>query len=286
LVLFLDSGSACHDKARHIPESFGRFAEWLERCNGPRGELFGPGACGVLAQNADQGRLAGRRVLADGLAHGFLVAFLIEQIIDDLEGKADIPPIGGDRFAFIWSGLAQNGAGFRREGDQGAGFQRLKPFDRGGVNRAVFDRKIDHLAGNHAMGAGCLGQATHQTYPDTGIVMGGPSALASLKPAPVASNAPVSLAPPVKTQTTPLIDQPINNAAQTAESPMPAGVLPTNWVNEALRDAATMNEAVQSGAAPAFGETKPWVGNAILDALSKYEALTKARSAQTGAGPS
>ncbi|MBT4906232.1 MAG: hypothetical protein HN813_02650 [Rhodospirillaceae bacterium] len=113
---------------------------------------------------------------------------------------------------------------------------------------------------------------------DAGIVMGGPSALASLKPAPVASNAPVSLAPPVKTQTTPLIDQPINNAAQTAESPMPAGVLPTNWVNEALRDAATMNEAVQSGAAPAFGETKPWVGNAILDALTKYEALTKART--------
>ncbi len=51
-------------------------------------------------------------------------------------------------------------------------------------------------------------------------------------------------------------------------------------MNEALRDAATMNQAVQNGAAPALGEAKPWVGNAILDALGKYEAMTKARAEQ------
>jgi hypothetical protein len=133
----------------------------------------------------------------------------------------------------------------------------------------------------------------------------------------VALNAPVSLAPPVTAQATALvtapatpaspvvvtetlapaalIDQTTNNAPQTiatAETPITpetraaARALPANWVNEALRDAATMNDAVQNGAAPAFGETRPWVGNAILDALSKYEALTKARTSQPAVGPS
>ena len=89
------------------------------------------------------------------------------------------------------------------------------------------------------------------------------------------------------------VAQAINSGPQNTPAPTTGTVeraLPTNSVNEALRDAATMNQAVQNGAAPAFGETKPWVGNAILDALSKYEALTKARNApaanQTGSGPS
>ncbi|MGB0571119.1 MAG: hypothetical protein ACPGQM_03470 [Alphaproteobacteria bacterium] len=44
-----------------------------------------------------------------------------------------------------------------------------------------------------------------------------------------------------------------------------------------------MNQAVQSGNAPVLGEAKPWVGNAILDALSKYEAMTKAHAQQPAA---
>jgi hypothetical protein len=95
----------------------------------------------------------------------------------------------------------------------------------------------------------------------------------------------------LKTVKPAVIDQMINNEPQKPTAPVPepgttASALPTNWVNEALRDAETMKQALQNGAAPDLGGTKPWVGNAILDALSKYEALTKARSAQTGAGPS
>ena len=145
------------------------------------------------------------------------------------------------------------------------------------------------------------------------IVLAGPPALASFNAAPgapIAMNPPLSLTPPASgqiikqaaapaTSATPvvasetpaadaLVDQMINNvpaaAAKTSVSPETDAerALPANWVNAALRDAATMNDAVQSGAAPAFGETKPWVGNAILDALSKYEAMTKARAAAGG----
>jgi hypothetical protein len=103
--------------------------------------------------------------------------------------------------------------------------------------------------------------------------MSGPPALTSLKAAPLeAANPPVPLTPPVDPQKTALIDQAPNNKAPVAPA--------ANWVNEALRDAATVNQAVQNGATPALGEAKPWVGNAILDALSKYEAMTKARAEQ------
>ena len=131
---------------------------------------------------------------------------------------------------------------------------------------------------------------------ETGIVMGGPPALASLKAAPLeATKPPLPLAPPVNPQKTAVIDQAINNeapaaptAADAAETEAFLQTLPANWVNEALRDAATVNQAVQNGNAPALGEAKPWVGNAILDALSKYEAMTRARAEQPVApgGPS
>jgi hypothetical protein len=80
--------------------------------------------------------------------------------------------------------------------------------------------------------------------------------------------------------------EPQKPGALGPETGTTASALPRNWVNEALRDAKTVNQALQNGAAPDIGGTKPWVGNAILDALRKYEALTKARAAQTGAGPS
>tara|TARA_R110002110_G_scaffold415612_4_gene651951 strand:+ start:26919 stop:27749 length:831 start_codon:yes stop_codon:yes gene_type:complete len=142
---------------------------------------------------------------------------------------------------------------------------------------------------------------------DTDIVLAGPPALASVRAAPM------SLAPPVMTPAAPVIpapppvnaalatpaapkvvktaviDQMINSDAPTTPEPKTdanARALPTNWVNEALRDAATMNEALQNGAAPEIGGTKPWVGNAILDALSKYDALTKARGESALNGPS
>ena len=134
---------------------------------------------------------------------------------------------------------------------------------------------------------------------DAGIVMGGPPALASLTQT-AATSTPVSLAPPVsqpasagKRAPAPLVDPAMNNeapAAPAAEANSETDTflrsLPQNWVNEALRDAATMNEALQNGAAPEAGTAKPWVGNAMLDALNKYEALTKARGPQSGNGPS
>lgn len=148
----------------------------------------------------------------------------------------------------------------------------------------------------------------------TDIVMAGPSALAGPKAATVATNAPVSLVPPVTAPPAPApqqarsgkydpaapVDQATNSGPQNspaavataapadraAETDAFLGTLPTNWVNEALRDAATMNQALQNGAAPETGTAKPWVGNAMLDALNKYDALTRARDAQPGNGPS
>lgn len=154
------------------------------------------------------------------------------------------------------------------------------------------------MVSDEAEPASATQQANAGAHTNEEIVLAGPPALAAVRAAPL------SLAPPVMTQAAPVIpapapvsaaltapaapkivrtaviDQMINNdapAAPETENAANARALPTNWVNEALRDAATMNEALQNGAAPETGGTKPWVGNAMLDALSKYEALTRAR---------
>jgi len=155
----------------------------------------------------------------------------------------------------------------------------LAPLQAGPANDGVNDPPND--------GPSIHEQADAGGHAETGIVLAGPPALASLRAAPV------SLAPPVATPPEAVkpavIDQAINNGPQTAPAPNTVEAqraLPTNWVNEALRDAQTMNQALQSGAAPEIGGPKPWVGNAMLDALSKYEALTRARHESALNGPS
>lgn len=90
----------------------------------------------------------------------------------------------------------------------------------------------------------------------------------------------------------PVPERPVTQQATTPQPTAPAATpvsaraetdaflqsLPANWVNEALRDAESLNAALQSGEAPAPSEAKPWVGNAMLDALAKYEAMTQART--------
>lgn len=137
------------------------------------------------------------------------------------------------------------------------------------------------------------------------FVFAGPSALASHARQAAATAMPTSLTPdtpapnPVATpvlrpaavqQTTaPVIEtaRPVtpNPDAATRETDAFIRDLPANWVNEAMRDAETLNAALQTGAAPEIGAPKPWVGNAMLDALAKYDALTRSRAAATN-GPS
>lgn len=52
----------------------------------------------------------------------------------------------------------------------------------------------------------------------------------------------------------------------------------SGWLADAMKDAASADDAQQKGAAPVINEARPWVANAILDGLDKYEALARARA--------
>ena len=83
----------------------------------------------IQPQDRHEGRLAGRGVGADRLAGLGRVALGVQQIVDDLEGEAEIVGIGDERVALLRRGMAEDGAGLAGEGDDVAGLQPLQPGD-------------------------------------------------------------------------------------------------------------------------------------------------------------
>ncbi len=115
--------------------------------------------------------------------------------------------------------------------------------------------------------------------PGTFVVAGQPPLAAHARQAAPALDRPVPERPVTQQATTPQPSEPAATpVSASAETDAFLQSLPANWVNEALRDAESLNAALQSGEAPAPSEAKPWVGNAMLDALAKYEAMTQART--------
>jgi hypothetical protein len=53
----------------------------------------------VRAQQGHEGFLALARILAQRLARGFLVALMVEQVVGDLEGQADVAGISAQMLA-------------------------------------------------------------------------------------------------------------------------------------------------------------------------------------------
>lgn len=122
--------------------------------------------------------------------------------------------------------------------------------------------------------------------PDTGAP---PVELASAvtpRPAPAGGrslNAPVAApvattTPPTDTPTTDTVPPAPTPAAVTQSSDSGTTQAPPQWLAAAMKDAASAESALQNGNAPVFTEAKPWVANAILDALDKYEALARTRT--------
>lgn len=130
----------------------------------------------------------------------------------------------------------------------------------------------DDTPGLQHAGEAQIHQQAEATPKDTiadEIVWPGPPALARLtpKPAPPAAAPVVDRAASSETPQNAVPDAATTDATETEAF---LNALPATWVNEALRDAETVNQALQTGAPAELGGPRPWVGNAILDALAKY----------------
>ena len=58
----------------------------------------------------------------------------------------------------------------------------------------------------------------------------------------------------------------------------PAASSPPAWLNSAIADAQSVQQATQSGTVAEKVEAQPWMTEAMLDALSKYETLARQRN--------
>src|SRR5438309_6221121 len=94
----------------------------------------------ILAKQRDEGRLAGIRVSAGGLAGRGLVATMIDEIVRDLESQANIARVAAIGRSYVERHLGHDAGRLDRIFDQGAGLELLKPGDC---------RKIELLSFSH-----------------------------------------------------------------------------------------------------------------------------------------
>ena len=83
----------------------------LKRSAGLVGDFVGAGTGAVEPEQVDERRLAGIGILLGALAQLFGGRFGVEQVVGNLEGKADAVGIGAQRLAVACARLAENGAG-------------------------------------------------------------------------------------------------------------------------------------------------------------------------------
>ena len=109
----------------------------------------------------------------------------------------------------------------------------------------------------------------------TEIIWNGPRVLPSLSRAPaIQSNAASGSAAEVSAVEAPASDATAANTGAIRPAP---GARPA-WLGAAITDAQTVQEAAQLGRATQKVEGQPWVSNAMIDALNKYETLTRERN--------
>ena len=91
-------------------------------------------------------------VLARALAQRRRVAFSVEQVVGDLERRADRRAVGGERNEGRLAGAGEPGAGLDAEPYQRARFHRLQARDRLGRQRRRrrLCGDVEHLAADHA----------------------------------------------------------------------------------------------------------------------------------------
>ena len=127
----------------------------LDRLIDQHGRLL---ARAVGAEQGHKGRLAGIGILVQLLAGRFLVALMVEEVVGDLEGEADVASIAAIAGAAFVGDAAHDHRRLDRIFDQRAGLQLLQPGDCLEVERLAFGGEVRARGGtgglNNSGGAG------------------------------------------------------------------------------------------------------------------------------------
>ena len=126
----------------------------------------------VFAQQRYEGCLPGPFVLAQPFARSCLVTCVIEQVIRDLESKADIVSIAAIGNARLRRKPAHDAGGLDGKFDQGTRLELLKPSNRTDVESLAFGNQVEHLSAGHAPQARSARHLQHQFGPDKRVLVG------------------------------------------------------------------------------------------------------------------
>ena len=145
-----------------LSQKFRSFLEQIKMGNCLVHQQFGLRPRPLDPEDRDERGFAGGGVRADGLAGFGRPTLDIEQIVGDLEGEAEIVRIAAQRDAQFGRRFRQDRPGLAGERDQRAGLHPLQPGDRADVERLALGDQVDHLAADHAGGAGRARQRGNQ----------------------------------------------------------------------------------------------------------------------------
>ena len=116
--------------------------------------------------------LPARASLPVALARRGLVAAVVDQVVGDLEGEADVARIAAIGRARLGRQLGHDARRLDRIFDQRAGLELLQPGDRGQVELLAFGGEVHHLPAGHARRADRARQLEHQVGAHPGVVVG------------------------------------------------------------------------------------------------------------------
>ena len=101
-------------------------------------------------EQRNEGFLARSLVLPHALARLLLLALDIEDVVGDLESKANITGIAAQGTPSFSGEPAHDPPGFKAEADKGPGLELLQPSDRGDIQRHFLGGEIHHLPARHS----------------------------------------------------------------------------------------------------------------------------------------
>ena len=166
----MKSTFAVGNKARGSAQNIAARAERFQRTAGIFHELCELRVRAIAAEDGDERRLARRVVFSRAFAKRCRVAFGIEQVVGDLEGKPQVIAIGLEGCTFSGARAPQDGARFHSVCDQRSGFHRLQPADVGGrwYRRlaAFVGLQVQGLTTHHAACSRRAGQREHKACAD------------------------------------------------------------------------------------------------------------------------
>ena len=115
--------------------------------------------------------MPGVGVPARGLAGRGFIAAVVDEVVGDLEGEADVAGVAAVGRARLGRHLVHDARRLDRIFDQRAGLELLQPGDRGKVELLALGGEVHHLAAGHSAGPGGAGKLEHEVGPDPRVVM-------------------------------------------------------------------------------------------------------------------